>query len=164
MRRILSSFLFLLVLAGCGSQAAAGVSQEEFLRYFPEDYRMPVKGITAIREAEQGYLLLDADAEATVSAMQDGTVVYAAPVGWNNGWGKLVLVAQEDDYLLYAHCAKVTVQTGDVIRAGSPIATVGSTGDTDNTPALGVLLLPADRVVLEQQADGSVTGFSILTE
>ena len=149
-----------LLLAGCGKEpAVTGLSDEEFHQYFAEDYARPVSNITEIVE-ENGGLLLKTDV-APIAAMKAGTVVYAADYGWNHGYGRLALVQQEDCYLLYAHCSKVTVKTGDALKQGDKIGEAGSTGHTDNSVRLGVYRFPLEEVALVTDADGTVTGFTV---
>ena len=149
-----------LLLAGCGKEpAVTGLSDEEFHQYFAEDYARPVSNITEIVE-ENGGLLLKTDV-APIAAMKAGTVVYAADYGWNHGYGRLALVQQEDCYLLYAHCSKVTVKTGDALKQGDKIGEAGSTGHTDNSVWLGVYRFPLEEVALVTDADGTVTGFTV---
>ena len=149
-----------LLLAGCGKEpAVTGLSDEEFHQYFAEDYARPVSNITEIVE-ENGGLSLKTDV-APIAAMMDGTVVYAADYGWNHGYGRLALVQQEDCYLLYAHCSKVTVKTGDTLKQGDKIGEAGSTGHTDNSVRLGVYRFPLEEVALVTDADGTVTGFTV---
>ena len=149
-----------LLLAGCGKEpAVTGLSDEEFHQYFAEDYARPVSNITEIVE-ENGGLSLKTDV-APIAAMKAGTVVYAADYGWNHGYGRLALVQQEDCYLLYAHCSKVTVKTGDALKQGDKIGEAGSTGHTDNSVRLGVYHFPLEEVALVTDADGTVTGFTV---
>ena len=149
-----------LLLAGCGKEpAVTGLSDEEFHQYFAEDYARPVSNITEIVE-ENGGLSLKTDV-APIAAMMDGTVVYAADYGWNHGYGRLALVQQEDCYLLYAHCSKVTVKTGDTLKQGDKIGEASSTGHTDNSVRLGVYHFPLEEVALVTDADGTVTGFTV---
>lgn len=149
-----------LLLAGCGKEpAVTGLSDEEFHQYFAEDYARPVSNITEIVE-ENGGLSLKTDV-APIAAMKAGTVVYAADYGWNHGYGRLALVQQEDCYLLYAHCSKVTVKTGDALKQGDKIGEAGSTGHTDNSVRLGVYRFPLEEVALVTDADGTVTGFTV---
>ena len=68
---------------------------------------------------------------------------------------------QEDCYLLYAHCSKVTVKTGDPLKRGDKIGEAGSTGHTDNSVRLGVYRFPLEEVALVTDADGTVTGFTV---
>lgn len=149
-----------LLLAGCGKEpAVTGLSDEEFHQYFAEDYARPVSNITEIVE-ENGGLSLKTDV-APIAAMKAGTVVYAADYGWNHGYGRLALVQQEDCYLLYAHCSKVTVKTGDALKQGDKIGEAGSTGHTDNSVRLGVYRFPLEEVALVTDADDTVTGFTV---
>ena len=149
-----------LLLAGCGKEpAVTGLSDEEFHQYFAEDYARPVSNITEIVE-ENGGLSLKTDV-APIAAMKAGTVVYDADYGWNHGYGRLALVQQEDCYLLYAHCSKVTVKTGDALKQGDKIGEAGSTGHTDNSVRLGVYRFPLEEVALVTDADGTVTGFTV---
>lgn len=80
----------LMLLVGCGKEpAVAGLSNEEFHRYFAEDYARPVSNITEITE-ENGGLMLKTDLGAPITAMKDGTVAWArilagttATAGWH---------------------------------------------------------------------------------
>ena len=153
--------LVLLLLAGCGKEpAAAGLSDEEFHRYFAEDYARPMSSITEITE-ENGGWSLKTDSGASIIAMKDGTVVYANDNGWNYGYGRLVLVQQEDCYLLYAHCSQVAVKTGDTVKQGDKLGEAGSTGHTDNSIQLGVYRFPLEELSPVTDADGTVTGFTV---
>ena len=158
---LLAAALVLLLLAGCGKEpAAAGLSDEEFHRYFAEDYARPMSSITEITE-ENGGGGLKTDSGASITAMKDGTVVYANDNGWNYGYGRLVLVQQEDCYLLYAHCSQVAVKTGDTVKQGDKLGEAGSTGHTDNSIQLGVYRFPLEDVALVTGADGTVSAFTV---
>lgn len=158
---LLAAALVLLLLAGCGKEpAVAGLSNEEFHQYFAEDYARPVSNITEITE-ENGGWSLKTDSGASITAMKDGTVVYANNNGWNYGYGRLVLVQQEDCYLLYAHCSQVAVKTGDTVKQGDKLGEAGSTGHTDNSVMVGVYRFPLEDVALVTGADGTVSGFTV---
>jgi len=61
-----------------------------------------------------------------ILAAQDGVVVSAGPRG---GYGNAVEVAHPDGTTsLYAHAHTLLVRPGQEVRAGEPLATVGSTG------------------------------------
>ena len=156
-----AALLVVMLLAGCGKEpAAAGLSDEEFHRYFAEDYARPMSSITEITE-ENGGWCLKTDSGASITAMKDGTVVYANDNGWNYGYGRLVLVQQEDCYLLYAHCSQVAVKTGDTVKQGDKLGEAGSTGHTDNSIQLGVYRFPLEELSPVTDADGTVTGFTV---
>ena len=151
----------LMLLVGCGKEpAVAGLSNEEFHRYFAEDYARPMSSITEITE-ENGGLMLKTDSGASITAMKDGTVAWAADIGWNYGYGRLALVQQEDCYLLYAHCSQVAVRTGDTVKQGDKLGEAGSTGHTDNSIQLGVYRFPLEELSPVTDADGTVTGFTV---
>ena len=62
----------------------------------------------------------------TIKAMRAGTVTFS---GTQGGYGKVVIVDHGDGLeSRYAHCAQLDVRVGQRVIAGSPIATVGSTG------------------------------------
>lgn len=151
----------LMLLAGCGKEpAVAGLSNEEFHQYFAEDYARPVSSITEITE-ENGGLMLKTDLGAPITAMKDGTVAWAADIGWNYGYGRLALVQQEDCYLLYAHCSQVAVKTGDTVKQGDKIGEAGDTGHTEDGIRVGVYRFPLEDVALVTGADGTVSGFTV---
>ena len=158
---LLVAALVLLLLAGCGKEpAVAGLSNEEFHRYFAEDYARPMSSITEITE-ENGGLMLKTDLGAPITAMKDGTVAWAADVGWNYGYGKMALVQQEDCYLLYAHCSQVAVKTGDTVKQGDKIGEAGDTGHTEDGIRVGVYRFPLEDVALVTGADGTVSAFTV---
>ena len=62
----------------------------------------------------------------TIKAMRAGTVTFS---GTQGGYGKVVIVDHGDGLeSRYAHCSQLDVRVGQRVIAGSPIATVGSTG------------------------------------
>ena len=73
----------------------------------------------------------------------------------------VVLVQQEDCYLLYAHCSQVAVKTGDTVKQGDKLGEAGSTGHTDNSIQLGVYRFPLEELSPVTDADGTVTGFTV---
>lgn len=162
-KRIVLLFLTLLVLFGCEKQPAiSGINDDEFYQYFSESYTRPMSNISEICSLRNG-LILKSEQEEPIVAMQTGMVVYAKEIGWNYGYGKMALVQQDDCYLLYGHCAKLSVKTGDTVKAGEPIGTVGSTGDTDCF-GLGVYRFPQEDVTLSTDTSGIVTGFIVAGE
>ena len=58
-----------------------------------------------------------------VSAM-DGKVTVAS---YNSEYGNFIKIVKDDVMTVYAHCKKLLVETGDNIKQGDVIATVGST-------------------------------------
>lgn len=62
-----------------------------------------------------------------ILATEAGQVVYQG--GGLRGYGQLIIIKHNDDFLsAYAHCDKIYVKEGDVIKRGQKIADVGSTG------------------------------------
>jgi len=67
-----------------------------------------------------------APAGTPIRAAEGGTVTLAAE---RSGYGRVVVVDHGDgSSALYAHCQDLHVSPGQAVRAGQPIATVGSTG------------------------------------
>jgi murein DD-endopeptidase MepM/ murein hydrolase activator NlpD len=63
-----------------------------------------------------------------ILALIDGKVAWAGPRG---GYGNTVILQHRDNtFTLYGHCARVTVQSGQMVRAGEQIGIVGSTGES----------------------------------
>lgn len=99
----------------------------------------PVKGHIVDRYGErrgngaprlQG-VLIAASPGATVRAIHPGRVVFA---NWFRGQGLLIIIDHGDGYLsLYAHNRSLLRQTGDWVRAGEAIATVGDSGGQNDT-------------------------------
>lgn len=74
-----------------------------------------------------------------IRATGDGVVTFAGryPMARSVAWwrfGNVVVIRHGDRFLtLYAHCDQVNVRTGDRVRQGQIIATVGSTGWSTNS-------------------------------
>jgi septal ring factor EnvC (AmiA/AmiB activator) len=78
-------------------------------------------------------VLIGASAGSQVRAVSGGRVVFA---DWLRGSGLLVILDHGNGYLsLYGHNQSLLKDAGDVVKAGEPIATVGTSGGQD-TPAL----------------------------
>lgn len=78
-------------------------------------------------------VMISAPAGATVRAVHGGRVVFA---DWLRGAGLLVILDHGNGYLtLYGHNQTLLKSAGDVVKAGDPISTVGTSGGQD-TPAL----------------------------
>lgn len=87
----------------------------------------PLTSLYGPRDGGMHYGLdIAADAGVIIRAAQRGRVVYAGAAGT---YGLLVIV--QHDYGVctrYGHCSRLLVEAGDEVRAGQPIARVGSTG------------------------------------
>lgn len=78
-------------------------------------------------------VLIGAAAGSQVRAVHGGRVVFA---DWLRGSGLLVILDHGNGYLtLYGHNQSLLKDAGDIVKAGDPIATVGTSGGQD-TPAL----------------------------
>ncbi|MFC0708784.1 murein hydrolase activator EnvC family protein [Azorhizophilus paspali] len=78
-------------------------------------------------------VLIGADAGTPVRAIHAGRVVFA---DWLRGSGLLVILDHGNGYLsLYGHNESLLKSAGDMVKAGEPIATVGTSGGQD-MPAL----------------------------
>ncbi|WP_263147005.1 murein hydrolase activator EnvC [Pseudomonas sp. RIT-PI-AD] len=78
-------------------------------------------------------VLISAAAGSQVHAVHGGRVVFA---DWLRGAGLLVILDHGNGYLsLYGHNQSLLKDAGDLVKAGDPIATVGTSGGQD-TPAL----------------------------
>jgi murein DD-endopeptidase MepM/ murein hydrolase activator NlpD len=65
---------------------------------------------------------------STVRASHAGVIVRA---GWYGGYGNVVIIDHGNGITTrYGHNSKVLVKAGDKVAAGTPIALVGSTGDS----------------------------------
>lgn len=78
-------------------------------------------------------VLIGAQAGSQVRAVHGGRVVFA---DWLRGAGLLVILDHGNGYLsLYGHNQSLLKDAGDLVKAGEPIATVGTSGG-QGTPAL----------------------------
>lgn len=76
-------------------------------------------------------LLMQANEGEDIRAIHDGRVVYA---DWFAGQGLMLLIDHGDRFMsLYAHNSTILKQTGELVSAGEPIATVGNSGGQSET-------------------------------
>ncbi len=69
-----------------------------------------------------------ADYGQSIYACADGSVLES---GWDSSYGNYVKLQHKDNVVsIYAHCSKLCVDVGDLVKAGDVIAKVGSTGDS----------------------------------
>ncbi|MGQ9498078.1 MAG: peptidoglycan DD-metalloendopeptidase family protein [Desulfotomaculales bacterium] len=89
--------------------------------------RGPLTSLYGPRDGGMHYGIdIAAGAGALIRAAQRGRVTYAGPAGT---FGLLVVLEHGDGVsTYYGHCSRLLVQAGDEVRAGQPIARVGSTG------------------------------------
>jgi septal ring factor EnvC (AmiA/AmiB activator) len=78
-------------------------------------------------------VLIGAPAGTPVTAVADGTVVFAE---WMTGYGLILIVDHGNGYMsLYAHNESLLRDAGDSVHRGDPVAKVGNSGGF-GTPAL----------------------------
>lgn len=69
---------------------------------------------------------LAANAGTQIYAAASGTVIYAQ---YNSSFGNCIKIQHPDGVIsLYAHCSSLSVEVGEVVEQGQPIAKVGNTG------------------------------------
>jgi murein DD-endopeptidase MepM/ murein hydrolase activator NlpD len=71
--------------------------------------------------------------EDIIHAIAGGTVVYTNPSAGDSNYGRYVVIEHHLDgfpyYSLYAHLKTITVNIGEAVDQGSPIAVMGHTGE-----------------------------------
>lgn len=108
------------------------IEQIEGLHFFP-----PLKGVVT-EEYNLGidhpYMDIAAPENSTVSAILDGTVIYA---GWDDNAGYVIQLQHDNNLVsVYKHNSRLLMKTRDKVKAGTPIALVGSTGLLSTAPHL----------------------------
>ncbi len=97
----------------------------------------PLKGIiTEKYNPGIGHPFIDIAATegATVYAVLDGTVIGS---GWNDETGYTLQIQHSDNMVsVYKHNEKLLKQTGDKVKAGTPVAIAGNTGSLSTAPHL----------------------------
>jgi len=101
----------------------------------PEQVRLrwPVRGVLysrfGMRQGERhDGIDISAPEGTLVGAAADGTVLYT---GRQSGYGWIVILRHEGAFVtLYAHASAILVNQGDRVKAGQPIARVGTSGRT----------------------------------
>lgn len=72
------------------------------------------------------YIDITAPKGSVVNAIADGTVIYD---GWSDEAGYTIQIQHGNDIVsIYKHNEKLLKKTGEKVKAGSPIALIGSTG------------------------------------
>jgi murein DD-endopeptidase MepM/ murein hydrolase activator NlpD len=88
----------------------------------------PLKGVVTQRfdRTLHPYIDVTAPTGAVVMAVLDGTVVFA---GWEEADGYTIAIQHKGDILsIYKHNQKLLKKAGDTVKAGTPVALVGSSG------------------------------------
>lgn len=91
----------------------------------------PLKGVVTARfdKALHPYIEVSAPANSVVLSVLDGTVISA---DWSDEHEYTIMVQHSNDLLsIYRHNQKLLRKAGDRVTAGTPVALVGSTGETD---------------------------------
>lgn len=85
--------------------------------------------ISPITGKGEGHMGIDIPAPKGTSILcaKNGTVKWS---GWINSYGNIVVVDHGKYQTAYAHCSSLLVKKGQKVKAGEPIALVGSTGDS----------------------------------
>lgn len=100
------------------------ISQIEGLHFFT-----PVKGIITEPYDKAGghpYVDIAAETGTMVYAVLGGTVISAL---WNDEVGYILEIQHDNDIIsIYKHNERLLKKTGDVVKAGTPVAQVGNTG------------------------------------
>lgn len=108
------------------------IEQIEGLHFFP-----PLKGVVTEEynpAIGHPYLDIAAPENSVVSAVLNGTVIYA---GWDDANGYIIQLQHDNNLVsVYKHNSKLLANTGDKVAAGTPVALVGSTGTLSSAPHL----------------------------
>jgi murein DD-endopeptidase MepM/ murein hydrolase activator NlpD len=96
----------------------------------------PVKGVITegYDPALHPYVDIAAPEGTAVNAIADGTVIYT---GWSEETGHTIQIQHDSDIIsIYKHNNKLIKNVGDKVKAGTPIALVGNTGNFTTGPHL----------------------------
>lgn len=108
------------------------IEQIEGLHFFT-----PLKGVvTEEYNLAIGHPYLDIAAEenSTVSAVLNGTVIYA---GWDDENGFVIQIQHDNNLVsVYKHNSRLLKKVRDKVTAGTPISLVGNTGTLSTAPHL----------------------------
>ncbi len=93
-------------------------------------FKNPVTGIKAIHNGTD----IKAPLDTPVLSAADGVVIKAE---YEENWGNFIVIKHPEGFeTWYAHLNKIDVKTGDEVRKGDKIGTVGSTGVRSTGPHL----------------------------
>ena len=98
-------------------------------RFVGASFFPPMKGmITSYFDPAQGHLGIDlvGNIDETIKAALDGTVVFA---DWTLETGNTIVIHHPNNMVtVYKHARSLFKQSGNLVRAGEPIAIIGNTG------------------------------------
>lgn len=76
-------------------------------------------------------VLVGADYGQEVRSISEGSVSFS---GWILGYGKVLIIKHKDSFFsIYAHLARSLFKTGDTVRKGSVIGSVGDSGSVEKS-------------------------------
>ncbi len=108
------------------------IEQIEGLHFFT-----PLKGVVTEEynmAIGHPYLDIAAAENSTVSAILNGTVIYA---GWDDESGYVIQIQHDNNLVsVYKHNSKLLKKVRDKVAAGTPISLVGNTGTLSTAPHL----------------------------
>lgn len=109
--------------------SVSSMSQARALPIEGQHFFTPLKGVVSEKfdKVLHPYIIVSAPANSVVTAVLDGTVISA---DWSDEHEYTIMVQHSDDILsVYRRNQKLLHKAGDKIKAGTPIALVGSSED-----------------------------------
>lgn len=114
-------------------QFSVGTEKQRELPIEGLHFFIPLKGVVTDRfiRAVRPYITISAPASSVVMSVLDGTVISAE---WSDS-SQYTMVIQHGDNIIsiYRNNQKLLHTTGDKVKAGSPVALVGSSGEYRST-------------------------------
>jgi len=112
-----------------GKKTALNVRED--LLSLPGYFRIPTTGWNWGQTHSYNAVDIANQCGTPIYAAADGLVVEAYASGLNAGYGHFIKLEHPNDTAtLYAHLEKLSVETGDLVKQGQLIGTIGNTGNT----------------------------------
>ena len=107
----------------------------DFYDIFSSDYARPTKYANSVLWTSEGFVYIDGTKGEDVFSTKSGTV---KDLGYTStGYGTMLIIEHDDGTaVIYCHLNEILVDTGDRVKQGDVIATLGSSGNT-KTPVCG---------------------------
>ncbi len=113
-------------------QFSIGPGKNRALPIEGKHFFTPLKGLVTekFEQVTHPYMVISAPASSVVMAVLDGTVISA---DWSEENQYTLIIQHQDNIIsIYRKNQKLLHKAGDIVKAGSPVALVGSSGGDDS--------------------------------
>jgi len=128
---VLFIFVFLLSVFNSGVSGQSGETpQKQFIcpvdsGKFTSGFGQRMHPVLKVKKHHDGIDIAAPEGQS-VCASEDGQILYT---GFNKGFGKMIKIGHSNNFTtVYAQLNDILVETGNIVKQGEKIGTVGATG------------------------------------